>query len=40
MQQWPTEIRIVHGEEGAKRAMADILEARYAESEKKLELMR
>ncbi len=40
MQQWPTEIRVVHGEERAKGVLTDILEARYAESEKKLELIR
>lgn len=40
MQEWPSEIRVVHGEEGAKRALTDILEARYAESEKKLGLIR
>lgn len=40
MQEWPREIRVVHGEERAKRALTDILEARYAESEKKLELIR
>ncbi|MCI0916079.1 MBL fold metallo-hydrolase [Pseudomonas stutzeri] len=39
MQEWPSEVRVVHGEEGAKRALTDILEARYAESEKKLELI-
>ena len=40
MQEWPTEIRVVHGEERAKGVLTDILEARYAESEKKLELIR
>ncbi|TCD21579.1 MBL fold metallo-hydrolase [Pseudomonas sp. IC_126] len=39
MQQWPTEVRVVHGEERAKKALTDILEARYAESEKKLDLI-
>ncbi|VXC81185.1 MBL fold metallo-hydrolase RNA specificity domain-containing protein [Pseudomonas sp. 9Ag] len=40
MQQWPSEIRVVHGEQGAKRALADNLEARYVEGEKKLKIMR
>jgi metallo-beta-lactamase family protein len=40
MQQWPTEIRVVHGDQGAKRALTDMLEALYAESEKKMELIR
>jgi len=39
MQEWPTEIRVVHGEKEAKQALTDILEARYAESEKKLDLI-
>lgn len=29
MQQWPTEIRIVHGEKGAKRALMSLLQERY-----------
>lgn len=40
MQEWPSEIRGVHGEEGAKGALTDVLEARYAESGKELELIR
>jgi len=40
MQEWPREIRVVHGEERAKGVLTDILEARYAEREKKLELIR
>jgi len=40
MQKWPSEIRVVHGEERAKGVLTDILEARYAEREKRLELIR
>src|SRR5690606_5566632 len=29
MQQWPTEIRVVHGEEKAKQALAAQLQSRY-----------
>lgn len=29
MQHWPTEIRVVHGEEGAKRALTYLLQERY-----------
>ncbi len=32
MQQWPTEVRIVHGEEEAKRALAQVLYWRYNKS--------
>jgi metallo-beta-lactamase family protein len=39
MEQWPAEIRVVHGEERAKRTLTNILEARYAESGTKLKLM-
>ncbi|MCG6542257.1 MBL fold metallo-hydrolase [Pseudomonas sp. KSR10] len=31
MQQWPTEIRVVHGEEGAKRVLASALLKHYGE---------
>uniref|UniRef100_UPI0035E436C1 MBL fold metallo-hydrolase RNA specificity domain-containing protein n=2 Tax=Pseudomonadota TaxID=1224 RepID=UPI0035E436C1 len=30
MQQWPTEIRVVHGEQKAKQALADVLRVQYA----------
>ena len=39
MQKWPIEIRVVHGEEGAKRGLAEILKARYAECKKKMEIL-
>ena len=35
MQQWPTEIRVVHGEQRAKEALADVLKARYDDDDKK-----
>ncbi|WP_301361544.1 MBL fold metallo-hydrolase RNA specificity domain-containing protein [Stutzerimonas nitrititolerans] len=38
MQQWPTEIRVVHGEEKAKRELAAVLEQRYVVSGKLLTL--
>lgn len=38
MQQWPTEIRVVHGEQNAKQALADTLKARYAETENQMKL--
>ncbi|MEK0363752.1 MBL fold metallo-hydrolase [Pseudomonas sp. CBC3] len=34
MQQWPTEIRVVHGEEGAKRALAAQLHENYKQHKK------
>ncbi|WP_312933969.1 MBL fold metallo-hydrolase [Stutzerimonas nitrititolerans] len=33
MQQWPTEIRVVHGEQKAKQALADVLRVQYAARE-------
>ena len=33
MQQWPTEIRVVHGEQEAKQALADVLRVQYAARE-------
>ncbi|RRV17544.1 MBL fold metallo-hydrolase RNA specificity domain-containing protein [Pseudomonas saudiphocaensis] len=33
MQRWPTEIRVVHGEQKAKQALADVLRVRYAARE-------
>ncbi len=33
MQQWPTEIRVVHGEREAKQALADVLRVQYAARE-------
>uniref|UniRef100_UPI002579C886 MBL fold metallo-hydrolase RNA specificity domain-containing protein n=1 Tax=Pseudomonas sp. TaxID=306 RepID=UPI002579C886 len=33
MQQWPTDIRIVHGEQKAKHALADVLRIQYAARE-------
>jgi len=33
MQQWPTEIRVVHGEQKAKEALADVLRVQYAARE-------
>ncbi|WP_313089853.1 MBL fold metallo-hydrolase [Stutzerimonas nitrititolerans] len=33
MQQWPTEIRVVHGEQKAKQALADVLRVQYAACE-------
>ncbi|WP_313500564.1 MBL fold metallo-hydrolase [Stutzerimonas nitrititolerans] len=33
MQQWPTEIRAVHGEQEAKQALADVLRVQYAARE-------
>lgn len=40
MQQWPTEIRIVHGEQQAKQALALILRQRYAGRPVKIQLPR
>ena len=34
MKEWPQEIRLIHGEEAAKRQLADVLEARYREAGK------
>ncbi len=34
MKQWPKEIRLIHGEDQAKRTLADVLEARYREAGK------
>ncbi len=31
MEQWPKDIRLVHGEEGAKNALQQVLLARYAQ---------
>lgn len=39
MQQWPPEIRVVHGEQQAKQALANKLVARYARDGKELELL-
>lgn len=33
MQEWPTEIRVVHAEEGAKRALASVLLKHYGEKQ-------
>ncbi len=38
MQQWPTEIRVVHGEQRAKEALAETLKARYIDDNKDVEL--
>lgn len=38
MQQWPTEIRVVHGEHRAKGALAETLKARYIDDNKDVEL--
>lgn len=38
MQQWPTEIRVVHGEQMAKEALAERVKARYTEHCKKVQL--
>ncbi|WP_313211820.1 MBL fold metallo-hydrolase [Stutzerimonas nitrititolerans] len=38
MQQWPTEIRAVHGEQRAKEALAETLKARYIDDSKDVEL--
>ncbi|MFV0453639.1 MAG: MBL fold metallo-hydrolase RNA specificity domain-containing protein [Pseudomonas sp.] len=38
MQQWPTEIRVVHGEQKAKQALAETLKARYIDDNKDVEL--
>lgn len=38
MQQWPAEIRMVHGERQAKQGLVDKLKARYAEAEKQFGL--
>ena len=38
MQQWPTEIRVVHGEQRAKEALAEALKARYIDDNKDVEL--
>lgn len=38
MQQWPTEIRVVHGEQRAKEALAERVKARYTDRNKKVEL--
>lgn len=38
MQRWPTEIRVVHGEQRAKKALADVLKARYAGDDNDIEL--
>lgn len=34
MKEWPAEIRLIHGEDQAKRRLAEVLEARYAEAGK------
>lgn len=38
MQRWPTEIRVVHGEQKAKQALAERVKARYTEHSKIVEL--
>ena len=38
MQQWPTEIRVVHGEEKAKQALADVLKTCYGDRALELRL--
>lgn len=38
MQQWPTEIRVVHGERRAKKALADVLKIRYGDKALELQL--
>jgi len=38
MRRWPTEIRVVHGEQRAKEALAERVKARYTEHNKKVEL--
>jgi metallo-beta-lactamase family protein len=30
MDEWPSEIRLVHGEAGAKKALADVLRRKYS----------
>ncbi len=34
MKEWPTEIRLIHGEDQAKRTLAQVLEAQYQEAGK------
>ncbi|MCQ4316262.1 MBL fold metallo-hydrolase [Stutzerimonas zhaodongensis] len=34
MKEWPTEIRLIHGEDQAKRTLAEVLEAKYQEAGK------
>jgi metallo-beta-lactamase family protein len=34
MKEWPTEIRLIHGEDQAKQRLAELLRARYREAEK------
>lgn len=34
MKQWPTEIRLIHGEDQAKQRLADVLQARFREAGK------
>jgi metallo-beta-lactamase family protein len=34
MQQWPNEIRLIHGEDEAKQRLAEVLESRYREAGK------
>jgi len=38
MQQWPTEIRVVHGEHRAKKALANVLKIRYGDKALELQL--
>jgi metallo-beta-lactamase family protein len=38
MQQWPTEIKVVHGEEKAKRELASVLRQQYTDTDKPLAL--
>jgi metallo-beta-lactamase family protein len=39
MQQWPTEIRVVHGEEGVKRTLAGVLDQYYRDESRVLQVI-